>query len=63
MAQQVKDQVLLLLWLDSLLWCKFDSWPGNFHLWWVSTRAPRAPPPPGKKKSLEKVRRGLRTRS
>ena len=54
MAQQVKDQVLLLLWLDSLLWCKFDSWPGNFRLWWVSTRAPRPPSAPRKKKKALK---------
>ena len=24
-----------LLWLESLLWCGFSSWPGNFHLPWV----------------------------
>ena len=26
----VKDLVLSLLWLRSLLWCRFDPWPGNF---------------------------------
>ena len=28
-AQQVKDLVLLLLWLWLLLQCGFQSWPGN----------------------------------
>ena len=30
MAQQVKDLVSLL-WLRSLLWRRFDPWPGNFR--------------------------------
>ena len=30
-AQQVQDTVLLLQWLGSLLWCRFDPWPRNFH--------------------------------
>ena len=30
--QWVKDQVLLLLWLRSLLWHEFDPWLGNFHM-------------------------------
>ena len=29
-AQQVKDLALLLLWLGSLLWHKFNHWPQNF---------------------------------
>ena len=29
MVQCVKDLVLSLLWLESLLWCGFDPWPGN----------------------------------
>ena len=29
-ALAVKDLVLSLLWLGSLLWCRFDPWPGNF---------------------------------
>ena len=28
----VKDLVLLLLWLKSLLWFRFDTWPQNFHI-------------------------------
>ena len=28
----VKDPVLSLWWLGSLLWCRFDPWPGNFHM-------------------------------
>ena len=35
MAQQVKDPVLSLLWLGSLLTHTFDTWPGNFHMPWV----------------------------
>ena len=31
----VKDLALSLLWLGSLLWCQFDSWPRNFHMQWV----------------------------
>ena len=30
MAQWVKDLVLSLPWLMSLLWCGFDPWPRNF---------------------------------
>ena len=30
MAQWVKDLVLSLLWLGSLLWNWFDPWPWNF---------------------------------
>ena len=26
-----------------LLWCKFNPWPGNFHMLWV-------PPPPKKRR-------------
>ena len=36
MVQQVKDLVLSLQWLRSLLWCRLDPWPGNFrmlHVW------------------------------
>jgi len=29
-AQWVKNPVLSLLWLGSLLWPRFDPWPGNF---------------------------------
>ena len=32
MAQPVKDPVLTLQWLWSLLWCGFDPWSGNFHM-------------------------------
>ena len=28
----VKDPVLSLLWLRSLLWLGFDPWPRNFHI-------------------------------
>lgn len=32
MAQWSMDLVLPLLWLWLLLWCRFDFWPGNFHV-------------------------------
>ena len=35
MAQQVKDPVLSLLWLRSLLWSRFDPWLGNFCMLWA----------------------------
>ena len=38
MAQQVKDQALLLLWLGSLLWYGFNPWPGNFHMPWAQPK-------------------------
>ena len=31
----VKDPKLLLLWLRSLLWYRFDPWPGNFCIPWI----------------------------
>ena len=34
-AQWVKDLVLSLLRFRSLLWCGFDSWPGNFYRLWA----------------------------
>ena len=32
MAQKVKDLVLSLQWLRSLLCCGFSPWPRNFHM-------------------------------
>ena len=32
MAPQVKDLVLSLLWLRSLVWHGFDPWPGKLHM-------------------------------
>ena len=32
MVQWIKDPALSLQWLRSLLWCRFDPWPGNFHM-------------------------------
>ena len=43
---QLKDLVLSLYRLRSLLWHRFDPWPGNFHMLWVHT----TPAPPKKKK-------------
>ena len=31
-SEGFKDLVFSLLWLRSLLWCGFNSWPGNFHM-------------------------------
>ena len=31
-AQRVKDPEFLCQWLRSLLWCRFSSWPGKFHV-------------------------------
>ena len=33
--QQVKYLVLSLQWFGVLLWLRFDSWPGNFHIPWA----------------------------
>ena len=33
--QQVKDLAFPLLWLGSLLWSRFNPWPGNFYMPWV----------------------------
>ena len=35
MAQRVKDLVLSLQWLRSLLWHRFQPWPRNFHMPWA----------------------------
>ena len=35
MALAVKDLALFLLWLRSPLWCRFNYWPGNFHILWA----------------------------
>ena len=34
-AQRVKDLALSLLGLGSLLWCRFNPWPGNSRMLWV----------------------------
>ena len=41
-AQQVKDWVLSLLWLGLLLWHRFNSWPGKFHMLWVWAKQSKA---------------------
>ena len=43
-VQWVKGLGLSLQQLGSLLWCRFDPWPGNFH--------GCSPPPPEKKRKL-----------
>ena len=37
-VQQVKALVLSLPWLGSLLWCRFDTWPGSFHMLWTQPK-------------------------
>ena len=44
---EVKDLALSLVWLGSLLWCRFDPWPRNFCM-------PRACPLPTKKNHTHK---------
>ena len=34
-AQWIKDLVVSLQQLGSLLQCSFDPWPGNFHMPWA----------------------------
>ena len=38
MSQQVMDPALSLLQLEWLLWHRFHSWPGNFHVLWVQPK-------------------------
>ena len=46
-AQWVKDPVLSLRWLRSLLW-QVNPWPWNFHMVWVQSKQNKTkqPPPP-----------------
>ena len=52
MAQQVKDPVLSLQQLRSLLRHRFDPWPRNLHM-------PQVCPPPKKKKKEKALRSAL----
>ena len=38
MVQQIKDMVLSLLWLRSLLWHGYNSWPRNFCMPWCGQK-------------------------
>ena len=38
MVQWIKDPVLSLQQLGSLLWHRFSLWPGNYHMPWVWRR-------------------------
>ena len=40
-AQQVKDLMLSLQELRSLLWLRIDPWPGNFCMLWVQPISPK----------------------
>ena len=53
MAQQVKDLVLSLQQLGSLLWHGFDPWLGNFHILWEWQKKKKKK----KKKEKEKKRK------
>lgn len=37
-AQRVDDPAWSLLWLELLLWHKFDPWLGNCHMRWAQPR-------------------------
>ena len=37
-VQWVRDPVLSLQWLGSLLWHGLDPWPGNFCVLWARTK-------------------------
>ena len=50
MEQQVKDPALSVQWLWSLLWCRFNFCPGNFHM-------PKTPAKKKKKKKKKKKER------
>ena len=59
-AQLVKDLALSLQWLRSLLWCVFDSCPGNFHMLWAQPKKkkktkPQDPHPKHERSSLYEV--------
>ena len=41
MAQRVKDPAWPLLWLVSLLWCRFSLWPRNFHVPLMQPKMPQ----------------------
>ena len=43
-----EDLASLLLWLGSLLWHRFDPWPGNLHRLWAVAKNKQT-----KKKSRE----------
>ena len=53
MVQQVKDSVLLLLWLGSLLWCRFSPCPRKLHMLLVWPKKKK------KKKKKKKILLGL----
>ena len=38
---EVKDSALSLLWLELLLWLRFDSWRGNFCMPWAQPKEKR----------------------
>lgn len=40
MAQQVKGLAWPQLWLQLLLWCGVDTWPGNFCMLQVQPKKP-----------------------
>ena len=38
MVEWVKGPALSLLWLRSLLWCRFGPWSGNFYMPWAQPK-------------------------
>jgi len=42
-AQQVKDPACHCRWLGSLLWLRFDPWPGTFYVPWAQPKKKKDP--------------------
>ena len=55
MGQQVKDPALSLQWLGSLLWCRFDPWPRDFHMPWTWPKQNKRKKKPLKTPSTSRV--------
>ena len=55
----VKDLALTLLWLRLLLWCRFDPWPGNFHMLWVQPQKKKKELPEEEQYSIKTCIKGV----
>ena len=57
MAEQVKDLILSLFWLGTLLWCRFDPWTGNFCMLWAWPQKKKRKKERRKKKERKKKKK------